>query len=568
MNDIRIALAQVNVTVGALENNKRIIVDYIEQAKKNDADIVVFPELAVCGYPPEDLLFKKHFLEDNKTVVDELALLANDIVVVVGFADVDDSGDVYNSAAVLCDGKVAGIYHKRNLPNYGVFDEKRYFASGSEKKVFDLNGVLIGLNICEDIWMDCGICLEQAKAGADVLINISASPYHAGKSRERLSLVAERARECEAAVCYLNMCGGQDEVVFDGGSIVVGADGEVLAEGRHFEEDLLLVDIPVAADCGNFDEDSGFLKSVLDFQSRGERKSIEIKKSSVASGEAEVYQALVLGTRDYVRKNGFQKVVLGLSGGIDSALVAAIAVDALGRENVVGVTMPSRYSSSETKSDAELLAQNLGIEFHTLPIEDVYLSFEKTLADVFKGTEPGLAEENIQARARGVLLMSLSNKFGWMLLTTGNKSETAVGYCTLYGDMAGGFAVIKDVSKMMVYALSEYRNSISEADVIPQSTIDRAPSAELRADQKDSDSLPDYEVLDRILKMYVEQDMSFEEIVRSGEEADVVRHVLRLVDRNEYKRRQAPPGIKITPKSFGKDRRLPITQKYSSTPVS
>ena len=575
MRKMRIALAQLNVTVGDLEGNTAKILRVMDQARDAGVELVAFPELAVTGYPPEDLLFKSQFVQANLNALRRIVEHSQDLTAVVGF--VDRQEDLYNAAAVACDGRLVGVYHKAYLPNYGVFDENRYFQSGSSCPVFVLNGVTVGVNICEDIWYPGGPTKTQALIGdAELIVNISASPYHAGKGHARARMLATRAEDNAAIVAMVNLVGGQDELVFDGGSMIFDQNGDQVAQGRPFEEDLVLADLDV---------DAVFRRRLHDPRRRSERFSVgseaavsriempdltvsenrpEIERTILQELErpAEIYRALTLGTRDYVRKNGFEKTVLGLSGGIDSALTAVIAVDALGKENVIGVTMPSRYSSAGTRSDAEQLSKNLGIRFLRLPIEEVFSAFLTTLAEPFAGREPDLAEENLQARIRGNLLMALSNKFsGWLVLTTGNKSEASVGYATLYGDMAGGFSVINDIYKTVVYELAEYRNRQADREVIPRSIIDRAPSAELRPDQRDEDALPPYAVLDPILKAYVEEDRGVQEIASLGFDEEIVRTVLSLVDRSEYKRRQAAPGIKITPRAFGKDRRLPITNR-------
>ncbi len=574
MLSLRVALAQINSTVGDLEGNTAKILHYIDMAREARADLVAFPELAVTGYPPEDLVLKPQFIKDNLDCVQRIAAQARGITVVVGF--VDAVYDIYNAAAILHDGAVAGIYHKVYLPNYGVFDERRYFQRGKEQPVFVISGVTVGVSICEDIWYPNGPAYLQAQAGAQLLVNINASPYDMSKRRNRERMVATRATDNEAQVCYVNAVGGQDELVFDGDSLIFDQTGQLIAKGRQFEEEMLVADLDV---------ESVFRSRLHDPRRRTEpifpilsdvpTPRIELSSHTAAEakspltptiaepleGPAEVYHALVLGTRDYIRKNGFKKTIIGLSGGIDSSLVATIAADALGPENVIGVSMPSRYSSQGSKDDARDLAERLGIQYLVIPIEPAFQAYLGMLRDPFEGTEPNIAEENLQARVRGTLLMALSNKFGHIVLTTGNKSEMATGYATLYGDMAGGFAVIKDVPKTLVYRVSEYRNSLSE--VIPQSVIVKEPSAELRPDQRDVDSLPPYELLDPILQAYVEEDRGLEEMLAMGYSEEMVRRALRLVDHSEYKRRQAPPGVKVTPRAFGRDRRLPITNRYS-----
>jgi len=575
MRKMRIALAQLNVTVGDLEGNTAKILRAMDQARDIGAEIVAFPELVVTGYPPEDLLLKSQFIDANLNALRRIVEHSRNLAAVVGFVDRQD--DLYNAAAVICDGQLVGVYHKAYLPNYGVFDENRYFQSGSSCPVFVLNGVTVGVNVCEDIWYPGGPTKTQALIGdAELIVNISASPYHAGKGHARARMLATRAEDNAVIVAMANLVGGQDELVFDGGSMIFDQNGDRVAQGRSFEEDLVLADLDVDAVFRRRLHDPRRRRErftmgseatvsrieVPDLAVPGDRPEIERAVLQQLDRPEEIYRALILGTRDYVQKNGFEKVVLGLSGGIDSALTAAIAVDALGRENVIGVAMPSRYSSEETRSDAERLAENLGIRFLRLPIEKVFSAFLSTLAEPFAGREPDIAEENLQARIRGNLLMALSNKFvGWLVLTTGNKSEASVGYATLYGDMAGGFSVIKDIYKTVVYELAEHRNRREGREIIPRSIIDRAPSAELRPDQRDEDALPPYLVLDPILKAYVEEDRGLREIASLGFDEEIVRTVLSLVDRSEHKRRQAPPGIKITPRAFGKDRRLPITNR-------
>ncbi len=529
---LRAALAQINPTVGDLEGNFEKIVRYLEEAKRKGADLVVFPELSVTGYPPEDLLFKKSFLKESFLTVKKLLPHTRGLVCLVGCVEPAD-GKIYNACALLADGRLRGTYRKNHLPNYGVFDEKRYFEPGREGLVFTQNGLSIGITICEDLWVEKGPFLAEArKGGARVIVNLSASPYEVGKVEERRKLLSRRAKETKAHFVYVNLIGGQDELVFDGGSMVLDDKGKLLALARQFEEELLLCDLPSPA--------------------------ISVRRA--LGREEEMYRALVLGTKDYVTKNRFEKVVLGLSGGIDSALVACIAADALGRDRVVGVSMPSRFSSAETRSDAKALEERLGLRYLELPIESVFKSFLELLKGLFQGTKEGLAEENLQARIRGMILMALSNKFGWLVLTTGNKSEMSTGYCTLYGDMAGGFAVIKDVPKGWVYELARVRNQ--KEKVIPETVLTREPTAELRAHQKDSDTLPPYEVLDPILSAYIEENLTLAGMKRKGLDEKVAQEVIQRVDGNEYKRRQGPPGIKITSRAFGKDWRFPITNRY------
>jgi NAD+ synthase (glutamine-hydrolysing) len=555
---MRFAIAQINPVVGDLTGNRFIMKRYIALAKEQGADVVAFPEMVLCGYPPEDLLYKKQFVRDVQGSLRVLARESKGIIVILGFVDSPLEGGVFNAAGVLADGSVKGVYHKQNLPNYGVFDERRYFQEGRGNPLLVVDQRVIGVNICEDIWVNGGVCQNQVKRGARVLLNISASPYHVGKLTRRENLLKERARQLETHIIYVNMVGGQDELVFDGGSMVVDPRGKVLVHAKQFEEDLVCVDLDLPRQSGR----RSIVGDIhLTMPNQGGTKPDMVPVIAKRYPRVErIYRALVLGTKDYVIKNRFQKVVIGLSGGIDSSLVAAVAVDALGAENVIGVTMPSRFTSKETRGDAWLLAENLGIECLEIPIERVFEEYLTELKTVFHGREPDVAEENIQARIRGNFLMALSNKFGWLVLTTGNKSEIAVGYCTLYGDMSGGFAVIKDLPKTKVYALSDFVNSRGSI-VIPPSVIQRPPSAELRSDQKDQDSLPPYEILDAILELYIEKNQPVAYIARKFD-SDVVKSVIRLVDRNEYKRRQAPPGIKITDRAFGKDWRLPLTNGY------
>ncbi|MGA9285144.1 MAG: NAD+ synthase [Solirubrobacteraceae bacterium] len=616
---VRLALCQMNATVGDLSGNARRILEGIEAAKKTGAELVLFPELALTGYPPEDLLLREHFLRDTGAQLQQLAMAAEGIVAIVGFPEripgavrgpePGSPGPIatvlYNAAAVLAGGSVAQIYRKVHLPNYGVFDEQRYFKSGDpDGTVIELAGLgvgvgkqdsaglgvvgkrdsseqeaeteqRIGVTVCEDLWVAGAPATSEASAGAKLIVNISASPYHAGKGLERERLFGERARETGAHVAFCAMVGGQDELVFDGHSFVLDPRGETIARGAQFEEDLLVCDVGVS------------LEGVLRARTRAraghpsaqttQLSSSPPPRDPIATVEQEVYEALVLGLHDYVEKNGFGSVVLGLSGGIDSALVACLAVDALGPQRVNVAIMPSPYSSTATQQDARALAGALGVKAHELPIQAAMEAYTQTLEEDFTGTDPDLTEENLQARIRGNLLMALSNKFGWLVLATGNKSEMSVGYTTLYGDLAGGFAVIKDVPKTLVYRLARRRNSPDASSIdssetpaakvrvtapIPDSIMDRAPSAELRTDQTDQDSLPAYEVLDKILQGYIELDRSREQLIAEGLPAHDVERATRLVDLAEYKRRQAPPGIKITERAFGRDRRMPITNAY------
>ena len=575
-SSLRVALAQINPTVGDLEGNSRLIIDWIGRARDEGADIVCFPELALTGYPPEDLVLKRAFVRDNKKHLDLLAKATKGISVVVGF--VDDVSAIFNAAAVLNDGELKGIYHKVFLPNYGVFDEQRYFEPGHRCPIFELKGVRIGISVCEDCWYPSGPMAWQAHHGAELMININGSPYHAGKRAPREAMVAGRAANYGAFVAWVNTVGGQDELVFDGNSAVFGPHGEVLAHAPSFVEDLLVYDIDVNAigrrpieEIRREAEGAERLELIVSevplrsTSSDLSRPAIPARVVTPLEGAAEIYAAVVLGTHDYIRKQGFEKVLIGLSGGVDSALTAAIACDALGPENVLGVRLTSRHTSTESIEDAGLVAELLGMQLQDYSIEPPHRGFEEVLAPAFRGTKPGVAEENVQSRIRATILYALSNKFGYIVLSTGNKSELATGYGTLYGDMAGGYALLKDITKTTVYELCRYRNSLSPA--IPERVLTKAPSAELRPDQKDTDSLPPYEELDPILRGYIEQDLSPEELVAAGHRPETVAKVIQLIDRSEYKRRQAPPGVKITPRAFGRDRRMPIVNRYSPNGV-
>ena len=574
MTVLRVALAQLNPTVGDLDANLQLLGDAYDRADEAGCDIVAFPELATVGYPPEDLVLKPGFVSDNVEMLSKFATRTRRCAAVVGFVDQDR--DLYNAAAVCAGGEVVGTYHKRLLPNSMVFDEQRYFTPGFDSdplELYVIGGVKVGVSICEDIWSPTGPLAEQAAAGAELNININGSPFHAGKLELRERILATRAADSHCAIVYVNQVGGQDELVFDGGSLVIDHAGEVLGRARQFEEQLLIVDVPIPP---------VYRKRLLDPRGRVTEAllpTVAVSDSPVVHDaplppmiaerldpDRELYDALVLGTRDYCGKNGFSDVVIGLSGGIDSTIVACIAADALGAEHVHGVSMPSRYSSDHSKSDAAELAENLGLDYRTIPIEPAFKAYIDMLAPSFEGREPGLTYENIQSRCRGQLLMALSNEFGWMVLTTGNKSEMAVGYFTIYGDSVGGYAVIKDVLKLRVYDLCHYVNrralAAGESPVIPENIITKPPSAELRPDQRDDQSLPPYEVLDPILELYVEQDRTAGEIVDLGFDEALVRRITRLVDIAEYKRRQCPPGVRVTSKAFGKDRRLPITNHY------
>jgi NAD+ synthase (glutamine-hydrolysing) len=572
---LRIALAQIDTTVGDIAGNVAKVQEHIARARHQGAELVVFPELAVTGYPPEDLLLKEHFLSDARAAVERLAAETKDIVALVGFPE--RAEDVYNAAAVLAEGEVRGIYRKTYLPNYGVFDEERYFQSGARGAMIEVGDVAVGLTICEDIWEPGTPLSDEALAGATVIVNLSASPYYASKGEERENMLVQRARDSLAAVVFCNLVGGQDELVFDGHSVVIDHDGTVIARAHQFREELLVATIDPEGSRASRLRDTRHRPAARRMQAEVDLLA-ELPRPAVAAHDddaprggpvaelleprAEVYEALKLGLHDYVVKNGFRHVVLGLSGGIDSALVACLAIDALGAERVRVTIMPSPYSSEETQRDARALARNLDVEVIELPIGTTMEAYDSVLAGTFDGRDPDITEENLQARIRGNLLMALSNKFGWLVLTTGNKSELSVGYSTLYGDSAGGFAVIKDVPKTLVYELVRFRNEQGDKPVVPPSIIDRAPSAELRPDQRDEDSLPPYPVLDPILEGYVEEDMGRDQLVRMGYDPQDVDRVIKLVVLAEYKRRQNPPGIKITTKSFGRDRRMPITNRY------
>jgi NAD+ synthase (glutamine-hydrolysing) len=574
MKTLRVALAQINTTVGDLDGNAAKVLDYVARARDQGADVVAFPELTLPGYPPEDLLMRSRFIDDNIKALHYVASQVHGITAAVGFADSDT--DLFNAAAVLHDGQVKGVYHKQYLPNYGVFDERRYFLEGQRASMFTIAGAKVGLSICEDLWYAEGAAQSLGLAGADVVLNLSGSPYHHGKRHFRQRMFGTRAADNAVIVAHCNLAGGQDELVFDGNSMVLNHEGDLIAHAPAFEEHLLVIDLDLESlRLGRLHVPLRRYPGLQQYA----RPVDEVFVSDAPTGdkpaippatnvdrldhEAELYKALVTGTRDYVHKNGFETVIVGMSGGIDSSLVATIATDALGPEHVVGVSNPSRYSSEGSIADARALADNLGIKLMIIPIEEAHAAYLDMLDEPFRGTEPGTAEENIQARIRGNIWMALSNKFGWQpVLTCGNKSEMSVGYATLYGDMAGGFAVIKDVPKSLCYKLAAYRNTAAGRELIPQTVIDKPPSAELRPDQLDTDSLPPYDVLDPILEAYVEDDRSVDEIVSYGYDEATVRRIVNLVDRNEYKRRQAPPGIKITTRAFGRDRRLPITNRY------
>jgi NAD+ synthase (glutamine-hydrolysing) len=576
MRILRIALAQVNTIVGDLQGNAALVRRGVEAARDTKADLVVFPELTLTGYPPEDLVLRSQFIDDNLKVLREVVRTIKGIAAVVGF--VDRGEDLYNAAAVVSGGRIVARHHKVFLPNYGVFDENRYFQPGKQASTVVLNGITIGVNICEDIWYPQGPTFSQSLVGdAEVIVNISASPYHRGKLRFREEMLATRARDNRVIVAYANAVGGQDELVFDGNSLVLDHQGRTVAHGKAFEEDLVLADVDADAVVRVRQHDSRRGKQRLKLQRQGvhvdrivlsaqhrtaRRRPVDEGLPAALNPLEEVYRALVLGLGDYVRKNGFAKVVLGLSGGIDSALTAVLAVDALGASQVIAAFMPSVHTSRESQEDSEAMARNLGIRLLTVPIAPMFGAYRAALAPIFKGRRTDIAEENLQARIRGMLLMALSNKFGWMVLTTGNKSEMSVGYSTLYGDMAGGFAAIKDVPKTLVYEIARWRDAQGSEPVIPKRVFVRPPTAELRAHQTDQDTLPPYDILDPIIRGYIEEDQSMADLIASGFDPGTVEHVLALVDRSEYKRRQAPPGVKITHRALGKDRRMPITNRY------
>ncbi|MFC1666431.1 NAD+ synthase [Candidatus Omnitrophota bacterium] len=566
MNGVRVAIAQLNTVVGDVSGNTQKILFCIEKAIEKDSDLIVFPELALTGYPPEDLLLKPYFIKENLKCLNRIAKTTKNIIAVVGFVD-KDKGGIYNSAGILSNNTISYVYHKRHLPNYGVFDEKRYFKRGSgETLVLKARDFSFAVNICEDIWISEEGTQKGSLFQADFLINISASPYYLDKIKERRDALRKNVRKIKSPIVYCNLIGGQDELVFDGRSMVFDGKGSLIANAKAFEEDLIIVDLPIYSK-RYVKRGKGTKIVSVDYRSKKNKTRLSRRGliKDVKRVE-EVYLALILGVQDYVRKNNFRKVALGLSGGIDSALVTCIAVDALEETNVLAISMPSVYSSSATQDDAERISRNLGIRFVKIPIDDIFNAYNSTLGPHFMGMNPDVTEENIQARIRGNVLMAFSNKFGYLVLNTGNKSETSVGYCTLYGDMAGGFAVIKDVPKSLIYELARYVNNKKGRGLIPDSVFKRPPSAELRPGQEDQDTLPSYGLLDRIIDLYIEKNKTFGYIVTKVGHKDVVRDVLRMVDRNEYKRRQSAPGIKITPKAFGKDRRMPITNKFSPLP--
>ncbi len=576
MGRVRVAACQINTVVGDLAGNARRILDAVAEAERGGADLAVFPELTITGYPPEDLLSRPAFIVDNLATFDAVAAASGACAAVIGYVDTDEAGRLVNAAAVCAEGRVLGRYHKRLLPNYGVFDEQRWFSPGSGPPVgYLVAGVPVGITICEDMWFAAGPMVEQAEVGARLLVNLNASPYSRGRRAERLAVLSDRVAETGCTIVYVNQVGGQDELVFDGASMVIGPGGVVQASAGQFTEEVMVADIevhldPPAAAAGDLDG-SGTRVVVSTAPRSPDGSLVAAEPPPILDAEAEVYQALVLGTRDYVAKNGFTDAVIGLSGGIDSSLVATVAVDALGPGHVHGVTMPSRYSSEGSVADAVTLASHLGIDLATVGIEAAHGALASSLAPLTGGVPSGLTDENLQSRIRGVLLMALSNANGWIVLTTGNKSEMATGYSTLYGDSAGGFAVIKDVPKTLVYALCRHRNARAGFDLIPEPVLTKAPSAELRPDQRDDESLPPYSVLDPVVAGYVEGDRSPDDLIAGGFDPEAVERVVGLVDRAEYKRRQMPPGVRISGKAFGKDRRMPITNHYRSvgtTPVT
>jgi len=555
--NIKLGLVQFNPVVGDVFGNVERMCQIIDEAKVHGVDLLAFPELSVTGYPPEDLLYQESFIQSNLEAIQRILKVTDNICVIVGFVDKQES--LFNASCVIKNQKVLGIYHKQILPNYGVFDEQRYFVEGQSEFVFTINDVCVATNICEDIWFPEGPTKNQKDQGAEFIININASPYHTEKKIMRETELASRAKENDVPIAYINMVGGQDELVFDGNSFIVNNNGNVIARGSSLNEELIITDL-VFEDLGMSISDPSQIYTINDSSTSGEiRDVIEM------DGIQEIYSALVMGTRDYVRKSGFSKVLLGLSGGIDSALTAVIASDALGNSNVTAVTMPSRHSSKGSVEDSEILARNIGIDLLNIPIEQAHAAFENLLHPLFLGTKENLAEENVQSRIRGNILMTISNKFGWLVLSTGNKSEMSMGYATLYGDMAGGFCTIKDIPKTLVYKLCEWKNATIGFDAIPRAIIEKAPSAELRPDQLDQDSLPPYEILDDIIELYLEKGLTYSQLLNKGFSKIHVEQIISSIHRNEYKRYQAPPGVKITSRAFGKDWRMPIVSKFDDT---
>lgn len=571
---IRTTIAQLNSTLGDFENNTKKIFNAIDFAEQEKSDFLIFPELFLTGYPPEDLILRTSFLRKNIEYLNKVIDYSKgkNVVILLGFIDIED--DAYNSLAIIQNGKLIGKYHKQLLPNYSVFDERRYFKPGKEIPIIEYNNIKIGINICEDIWSPLGPMHYQVSNGAQLILNASASPYYFGKRELRKKYLTTKSYDYHCPIVYCNLVGGQDEIVFDGGSVVTSSSGKILFEGAPFKEEIQAIDIPIEENLRTFlhDPRKRYIKSIDDIpikhfkidSSTQKKKLIKFTtKNYLLSQEEEMFKAIVLGLKDYIQKNGFKKVVIGLSGGMDSALVAAIAVEALGNENVIGVLMPSMYSSTHSIEDAKKLAENLAIEYHIINISDIYYSFTGSLKSIFKAAKEDVTEENLQARIRGTLLMALSNKFGYIVLATGNKSEIATGYSTLYGDMVGGFSPIKDIYKTQVYKIAKWYNDVyKEKEIIPNNIFVKPPSAELRPNQTDQDTLPPYEILDEILKLYIENESSVEEIIEKGFDSEIVKFVAKLVDKNEYKRRQGVIGVKVTERSFGKDRRMPITNKY------
>tara|TARA_Y100000996_G_scaffold367374_1_gene313186 strand:+ start:7842 stop:9545 length:1704 start_codon:yes stop_codon:yes gene_type:complete len=559
LTNLRISLAQINTSVGDIYGNVDKILFYLHEARKLESDIVAFPELAITGYPPEDLLHKEQFIKSNTVAMQQIVQASKDIIVIFGFADFDGS-TLYNSSALAFDSKIIGVHRKHLLPNYGVFDEQRYFSRGDTCDVFKINNTKIAMNICEDIWSDSGPLNSQSQKGASIIININASPFHINKRVIREQTIIDQAIKNNVQIAYVNQVGGQDELVFDGSSMIVDNKGEIKSRANQFNEELMTTDISITDSLSinsDNDTDTFHIPKLISKKNT----NMPVKLTDPIAPIEEIYQALILGTRDYVHKSGFKKVIIALSGGIDSSLVAAIAVKSFGRDNVIGISMPSEFSSEGSKTDAYKLSENLGIKIETIPIHDIFNVMQKSLIPIFSNLPWDVTEENIQSRIRGNIIMALSNKFKSMVLTTGNKSEMAVGYATIYGDMAGGFSVIKDVPKLKVYELCNHINS--EKEIIPLSIIKKPPSAELRHNQQDTDSLPPYEILDAILEEYVENDSSYEDIITAGFDTNIVSKIINLVDKTEYKRRQSAPGVKITNKNFGRDRRIPINNKYS-----
>jgi len=580
MGNLRLYLAQINPTVGDFKGNNKIIASHIKEAKKNNVDIIVFPELSITGYPPEDLLLNAAFINENIKYLDNIREIATDIIVIVGFAN-KENGGIYNSAAVLYNQQIKSIYNKQFLPNYSVFDEERYFQKGNVSYIYKIAEIPVGINICEDIYYCSGPTKSQSIIGsAELIINISASPYHTEKTSEREKILFTRAVDNRVNIAYVNLAGGQDGLVFDGNSLIINEKGRIIARAKPFSEDVLIYDLSTKGVISVRLKDAKFKNQrakmqkdynplqIIDLKfskktskKNTSRKIIDKYSEYISCTEEEIFQALILGTKDYIRKNGFNKAVVALSGGIDSALTALIAAFAIGKGNVTGILMPSIYSSKGSVDDAIELSKNLGIKTITIPISDIYSSYLKNLKLIFKGNKINVTRENIQARIRGNIVMAIANENGWLVLSTGNKSEISVGYCTLYGDMVGGFSPIKDVYKTIVYRICKFINN-KYSGLIPENTITKAPSAELKPDQKDEDKLPPYKILDPILKAYIEDDCDYNSIIKMGYDMQVVKEVINMVDSNEYKRRQGSPGIKITPRAFGKDRRYPITNKF------